>query len=144
MEIIKVARIPPVLAKPEMTVHEAVQLMADKQVGAVVVTNPDGEVTGIFTERDYLLRIGLHCRDSKKTLLGDVMTAPVETEAPNTSVEDALARMIRGHFRHLPIVDKDQRPVGIVSIRYLLMRRIGETQASLDIMAALAGAGGPG
>ena len=144
MEIIKVARIPPTLAKPDMTVHQAVQLMAEKQVGAVVVTNPGGQVIGIFTERDYLLRIGLVCRDAQKTLLSEVMTTAVETEAPNTSVEDALARMIRGHFRHLPIVDNDRLPLGIVSIRYLLMRRIGEKQASLEVLAALAGAGGPG
>jgi CBS domain-containing protein len=144
MDVIKVARIPPTLARPDMTVHEAVQLMAEKQVGAVVVTNPTGGVVGIFTERDYLLRIGLHRRDSQKTLLSEVMTTAVESELPNASVEDALARMIRGHFRHLPIIDANQRVVGIVSIRYLLMRRLGEKQASLDVLAAFASAGGPG
>jgi CBS domain-containing protein len=127
-----------------MTVHQAVQCMAEQQVGAVVVTNPAGTAVGIFTERDYLLRVGLFCHDSQKTLLSDVMTTPVETASPDATVEDALSRMIRRRFRHLPIVDVDQRPIAIVSIRHLLMRRLGEKQASLEILDALAGAGGPG
>jgi CBS domain-containing protein len=144
VDAIKVARIPPVLVRPDITVHRAVKLMAEAQVGAVIVTSPVGKVVGIFTERDHLLRVGLSCRDLQKTLLREVMTTSVQTESPDASVEEALARMIRGHFRHLPIVDTAQLPVGIVSMRRLLMRRLGETQASLEVLDALAGAGGPG
>ncbi|HYG76948.1 MAG TPA: CBS domain-containing protein [Planctomycetota bacterium] len=144
MDVIKCARIPPVLAVPEMSVREAVALMAKFNVGAVVVVNSNRNPVGIFTERDNLLRVTHMQRDPNLTLLSGVMTSPVDTVSASTQVEDALWRMIRKRYRHLPIVDTTRRVIGIVSVRYLLMRRLSEQEASLEIMDAYAHAGGPG
>src|SRR5579862_9556522 len=121
MDVIKSARVPAVTISPNATVYDAVTLMAAKQVGAVVVTNEKKQVLGIFTERDNLLRVSARRRDVDKTKLSEVMTSPVETIPPETHVQDALERMVRRHFRHLPIVDSDNRVIAIVSIRYMLM-----------------------
>ena len=144
MEVIRTARVPAVTIEPTATVHEAVTLMAAKQVGAVVVVNSQKQVIGIFTERDNLLRVSVRRRDLERTRICEVMTSPVETIPPETNVQTALERMIRRHFRHLPIVDIDNHPIGIVSIRYLLMRRMSEQRHSMDILAAYVEAGGPG
>lgn len=144
MEVIRTARVPAVTIEPTATVHDAVTLMAAKQVGAVVVVNPQKQVIGIFTERDNLLRVSVRRRDLERTRICEVMTSPVETIPPETNVQTALERMIRCHFRHLPIVDIDNHPIGIVSIRYLLMRRMSEQRHSMDILAAYVEAGGPG
>jgi CBS domain-containing protein len=144
MDVINVARIPAHVAPPNATVFHAISLMAEKNVGAVVVTDPNSKVVGIFTERDALLKVAAKRRDADRTLLTDVMTSPVETAQSDSSVEEALARMIKGHFRHLPIVDGENRVVGIVSIRHLLMREIGTKDASLEVLEALLSAGGPG
>jgi len=144
MEVIRTARVPAVTIEPTATVHDAVTLMAAKQVGAVVVVNSQKQVIGIFTERDNLLRVSVRRRDLERTRICEVMTSPVETIPPETNVQTALERMIRRHFRHLPIVDIDNHPIGIVSIRYLLMRRMSEQRHSMDILAAYVEAGGPG
>jgi len=144
MELLKVARVPPIFATPGMTVSEAVALMVKHGVGAVVVTTPDKRPLGMFTERDNLVRVTFKRMSPDRTRLAEVMTAPVDTVPPETSVEDALETMIRRHYRHLPIVDSTERVIGIVSVRYLLMRRLSEKQSTLDVLEAYAGAGGPG
>src|SRR4051812_19358067 len=126
MELHKVARIPPVLAVPEMSVAEAVNLMAKFNVGAVVVINTNKNVLGIFTERDNLLRVTHKNRDPNMTLLSGVMTSPVDVATATSTVEEALWRMVRNRYRHLPVVDSTNRILGIVSVRYLLMRRLSE------------------
>ena len=144
MEVIKGARIPPVVATPAMSVAHAVDLMVKENVGAVVVVDPLNHVLGIFTERDNLIRITHKGIDPRTTPLSHVMTAPVETIPAHHSVEEALERMIRHHFRHLPVVDTMGKLIAIVSVRYLLMRRISEKQHSLDVLEAYVTAGGPG
>ena len=144
MELLNVARVPAVLVSPDMTVAEAVALMVANNVGSVVVANPDNQVLGIFTERDNLIRVTAQDRDPNETYLAEVMTAPVNTVPPDTTVEDALSQMIRNRYRHLPIVNDSEQCLGIVSLRYLLMRRISEKQASLDVLHAYVTAGGPG
>jgi CBS domain-containing protein len=144
MEVIKIARIPPVTVPPQMTVLDALSLMAELQVGAVVATDSDRKVVGIFTERDNLNRVSVQRRDVERTLIRDVMTTPVETIGPKTDVTEALERMIRGRFRHFPVTDDDRHVVGIVSLRYLLMHRLSEEKANAQVWAAYMTAGGPG
>jgi CBS domain-containing protein len=144
MEVIKSARVPAVIIAPSATVHQTVTLMGAREVGAVVITNQKKQVLGIFTERDNLLRVSAARRDVDKTRITEVMTSPVDTIPPDMDVQEALEMMIRRRFRHLPIVDSDRRVIGIVSIRYLLMRRMGEQRHSLDILSAYVEAGGPG
>jgi len=144
MNLMKVARIPPIVATPDMTVFQASIVMAHNDVGAIVITDATNKVLGIFTERDNLLRVTLKKRDPEKTRLSEVMTAPVQTVPPDTEPQDALTKMLASKYRHLPIVDHENRIVGVVSVRHLLMRRVSEQQNNIETLSAYVEAGGPG
>lgn len=144
MELLKVARVPATLASPEISVFDAAVLMAEREVGAVVIVNTQNQALGIFTERDNLLKVTVAGRDPKGVKLRDVMSSPLVTAPPNMEVQEALTLMVQRHFRHLPIVDDDNRVIGITSLRYLLMRRLGEKEANLEVLSAYISAGGPG
>lgn len=144
MDLKSVARIPPVTATAETTVMQAVQLMSDQQVGAIVITDADKHVLGIFTERDNMLRVTLKGRDPEKTHLSEVMSAPVVTAAPEDKAAAAMPKMLGRRHRHLPIVDKEKRIVGVVSVRQMLMCRLKEQESNLDVLSAYVEAGGPG
>lgn len=144
MDLIKIARVPAVVASPDMTVQDAALRMAESKVGAIVIVDSEEKILGIFTERDNLVRITCGNRDAKTTLLVDAMTTPVETALSDTTVEQGLTMMIRKRFRHLPIVDVDRHILGIASLRYLLQRQIGQKQSSIETLAAYVSAGGPG
>jgi CBS domain-containing protein len=98
----------------EATVFDAVKLMVERNVGALLVTAGD-EITGIFTERDYLRRIAVEGRRSRDTLVRDVMSSPVVVVTPETSVEEGMAMMSERRIRHLPVVD-DGGIAGMISI----------------------------
>lgn len=144
MDLTKVARIPPVTATSETTVFSAVQLMADQQVGAVVVVDANQKVLGIFTERDNMTRVTLKRRNSETTPLREVMTSPVQTTSMNITPKEALNRMLGNNIRHLPVVDEQQRVIGMISVRQLLMQRVSEQRSTIDVLAAYVEAGGPG
>ena len=99
---------------PDDTVFEAIQTMVNANCGALLVTE-DNEIAGIITERDYLRRIAFEGRTSKKTLVRDIMTAPVVYVEPACTVQEALALMTDRRIRHLPVVSGDQLD-GLVSI----------------------------
>ena len=99
---------------PESTVLEAISLMADKGIGALVVTDQD-KVVGIFSERDYTRKIILMERTSKETTVSEIMTAKVLTVTKSNSVEDCLTLMTDRHLRHLPVVENDKL-IGLISI----------------------------
>ncbi len=108
------------IALPETgTVREAVQLMARRGVGAVLVVSADGRLRGIFTERDLLARVVDPGLEPGATRLGDVMTPDPLRLRPSDRVGYAFAGMGR-RFRHLPLVDDGDRPYGMVSTRDLL------------------------
>ena len=140
----QVARVPAVVKSPESSVHEAIEEMAENNVGAVVITDPMGKVVGIFTERDNMLRVTLPNRNPKTTQLREVMSTPVRTASPDVNVNDALARMLRSRHRHLPVVDSRQQVIGVVSIRQLLSARLDEQNSDIEILDAYVTAGGPG
>ena len=144
MLLVDAARVPPVTAAPDTTVLQAIRLMAANDVGAVIVTDPLGKVLGIFTERDNMLRVTLTDRDPKTTLLKDVMTTSVKTGAPDMPAQEALGRMLRSKHRHLPIVDKLGRVMGVISVRQLLVKRLDEQKDDIETLNAYATAGGPG
>jgi CBS domain-containing protein len=96
------------------TVFDAVKAMVEANVGALLIT--DGEqITGIFTERDYLRRIAVEGRRSRDTIVSDVMSSPVLVVTQETTVEEAMALMTDKRIRHAPVVDESGL-VGIVSI----------------------------
>ena len=98
----------------DATVYEAVLAMVEANVGALLVTEGD-EISGIFTERDYLRRIAVEGRTSRETKVREVMSAPVIVVTPATSVEETMAIMSDRRIRHVPVVD-DGAVVGVVAI----------------------------
>jgi CBS domain-containing protein len=96
------------------TVFEAVKAMVEANVGALLVTDGD-EISGIFTERDYLRRIAVEGRRSRDTLVHDVMSAPVICVTAETGVDESMALMSDRRIRHAPVV-ADGALVGMVSI----------------------------
>jgi len=104
---------PPWAVAPGQTVADAVQLMRDKRVGCVLVC-VDRRVVGIFTERDLLRRVLAEGRPLT-VAVADTMTADPVTVHPKDPVRTAIRRMEEGGYRHLPVVDDGNRPVGILS-----------------------------
>jgi CBS domain-containing protein len=98
----------------EATVFDAVKAMVAANVGAILVL-ADGEIEGIFTERDYLRRIAVEGRRSRDTLVREVMSAPVMVFTPDTTVDEGMALMSDRRIRHAPVVD-DGAVVGMISI----------------------------
>jgi CBS domain-containing protein len=102
-------------ASPETTVSAAAKLMADKNVGAILVVDND-KLVGIFSERDAVFRVIAQGRDSDNTTLADVMTGDPKTLEPGKSYGHALLLMQENGFRHVPVVENG-RPIGIISSR---------------------------
>ena len=100
---------------PDHSVREAARLMSERQVGAAVVLDPDGHGPGIITERDVLHLIG-NGEDPDRERVGDHLTAGLVFAAPEWSLEEAAAAMVRGRFRHLVVVE-DGEIAGILSVR---------------------------
>jgi CBS domain-containing protein len=105
-------------APPDTTVSKAAKLMANKNVGAVMVVENE-RLVGIFTERDAVFRVIARGRDVQTTRLADVMTTAPRTVSPDKSFGYALLMMRENGFRHVPVIEND-KPVGIVSARYAL------------------------
>ncbi|WP_339777929.1 CBS domain-containing protein [uncultured Thalassospira sp.] len=103
---------------PADSVMDAVSLMTERKIGAVIVVDDSARLAGIFTERDLVNRVVAKQLDPAKTALADVMTANPDTLRPNDSAKDALALMSIHRYRHLPVVD-GETVVGMVSIRDL-------------------------
>ncbi len=99
---------------PQATVYEALELMAEKDIGALLVTN-EGRLEGIFSERDYARKVVLKGRSSRETRVGDLMTQAIYYVTPDQSVEECLALMTEKRVRHLPVLE-GPRLVGLVSI----------------------------
>jgi CBS domain-containing protein len=116
---------------PEMTVYDALELMADKNIGAVLVL--DGErVAGIFSERDYARRVVLQGKSSRETAVSDVMTAEVVCARPTLPVERCLALMTEKRFRHIPVLDESDRLMGLVSIGDVVKEMINQQQIIIN------------
>ena len=99
---------------PDDSVYEALQLMADKNIGAVLVMD-SGRLVGLLSERDYARKLVLENRSSRETPVRDVMTQRVAYVSPSKEIEECLALMTDKRFRHLPVMDNDKL-VGLVSI----------------------------
>ena len=115
---------------PEATVLEAISLMANKGIGAVVVTDQD-KVVGILSERDYTRKVMLMERTSKETSVSKIMTAKVLTVTKSTSVEDCLGLMTDRHLRHLPVVENDKL-IGLISIGDLVKAVMEDQRKLID------------
>jgi len=105
-------------APPETTVSKAAELMAKRNVGAVLVVQNE-QLIGIFTERDAVFRVIARGHDSKTTLLSEVMTTAPQTIDPDKTFGCALLMMYENGFRHVPVIEHG-KPIGIVSSRNAL------------------------
>jgi CBS domain-containing protein len=99
---------------PSASVFEALQLMAAKDIGALVVVEAD-RLVGIFSERDYARKVILHGKTSRETQVGEVMTARVAFIRPGQTTEECMALMTEKHIRHLPVME-GERLIGLISI----------------------------
>jgi CBS domain-containing protein len=99
---------------PESTVYRAIEMMADKHVGAPVVM-ADEKMVGIISERDYARKVILKGKSSKETYVREIMTSPVVFVEPQHSVDDCMKIITENRIRHLPVLDQE-KVVGIVSI----------------------------
>ena len=143
MSLLKIASVPPAAVAPNATVLEAVEIMAEHGVGAIAVVE-NGQLLGIFTERDVMLRVVLRHRNPKDTRVGEVMTSPAETITDETPEEDALVHMVERHVRHLPIVNSSGQLTGMLSIRNLLEHRVDELARQLHSLDQYLSNDGPG
>ena len=105
-----------ITAVPVMTVRAACQLMAEKRIGALLITE-GGKIAGIFTERDALNKVLAANLDPDATALSDVMVRELQTIRADKPLAYALHLMAEGGFRHVPVVDDAGLPVGMVSAR---------------------------
>lgn len=99
---------------PTATVYEALELMADKNVGALVIAE-QGRLVGILSERDYARKVILRGRTSADTRVSEIMTTEVRTVAPTGTIDECMELMTDHRIRHLPVLDGDEI-VGMISI----------------------------
>ena len=113
----------------DVSVLDAVKTMVDAGVGSLLVT-AEGNIAGIFTERDYLRRMTLEERDAKTTPVREVMSSPLIIVTPETAIDECMALMTDRRIRHLPVVEEGS-VVGVVSIGDLV--KFKSKQQSFEI-----------
>ena len=143
MGLSKIASAPAAIVTTQSSVTEAVQRMSERRVGAVAVMD-GGEMAGIFTERDVMIRVVLKGRDPKTTKMSDVMTKDVVTVREHMPVGEALRLMVERHFRHLPVVGGNGQVLGILSVRNVLQHTVEDLSQQLDSVVNFFSADGPG
>jgi CBS domain-containing protein len=100
---------------PDATVYEAIELMAEKEIGALLVIE-GGLLVGLLSEREYARKVILKGRSSKETFVKEIMMSPPITVSVNCTVDEAMRMMTDKRVRHLPVVDTSGVAVGLVSI----------------------------
>ena len=143
MNLLKIARVPPVVVSPRDNIKTAVDKMCEVGVGAVAVVEGEKPV-GIFTERDLMTRVvkrGLSLHDTPvvEVMTRNPIVAPLEMKA-----SDAFEFMTDKHFRHLPITDHFGKLVGMLSVRHLMRSIVENFAHELESINSYLGAEGPG
>ncbi len=114
---------------PECTILDALKLMAEKNVGALLVVR-DEQLVGIFSERDYARNVVLKGRTVDDTTVSDIMTSRVIYVRPNQTTEDCMALMTDKHIRHLPVIE-GERLIGIISIGDVVKEIISDQEFTI-------------
>ena len=116
--------------EPGASVYDAIAKMADKQIGALVITEGN-KVVGIITERDYARKVILQDKSSKSTAVREIMTERVIYVQPNQKIEECMALMTEKRIRHLPVLDGDKL-IGMVSIGDVVRGLISEKEFLIE------------
>jgi len=119
-----------VTVSPELSVLEAIKILATENIGAAVVMSGD-RLAGIFSERDYTRKVILKGRSSDSTRVEEIMTANVVVVSPRTKARDCMALMTEKGIRHLPVVDEG-RVIGMVSIRDIVSDIIADQDFTIE------------
>ena len=117
---------------PESTVFDAIKLMAEKNIGALLVIS-HGMLAGVFTERDYTRKIALQGKTSKQTTVKEVLSRDVVTVSPGDSVEECMRLMTEKRIRHLPVM-RNEQVIGVISIGDLVNWIISAQDATIAQM----------
>ena len=146
MSLVRIAHVPAAMVDAGDTVLYAVTVMARERVGATAVVDKilKGDLQGIFTERDVMLRVVQKERNPRTTLIRDVMTTPVETASEKTTAAEALNLMLERHLRHLPILGSKGQLLGMLSIRNLLMNKVEDLENQIHSLDQFLLNDGPG
>ncbi|TAK97228.1 MAG: CBS domain-containing protein [Aquabacterium sp.] len=115
---------------PTASVYDALVMMSDKRVGALLVMD-EGRITGIITERDYARKIALMSRLSRETDVSEIMTSAVMYVSPSQTSEECMALMTENRLRHLPVMD-GERLLGMISIGDLVKGIISEQKFIIE------------
>lgn len=116
--------------RPETTVFQALEEMMNKNISALVVLS-EGEIKGIFTERDYARKIVLLGRSSKETPVSEIMTRDLITISPSDTIDYCMGLMTDKHIRHLPVVE-DNKVCGMISIGDVVKSIIEIQQSTIE------------
>jgi len=127
---------------PDATVFEAIQLMADKNIGALPVME-DGKLVGVVSERDYTRKVAIKGKQSRETKVREIVSSPVISVTPDQSVEDCMRIMTDHRVRHLPVLD-GEKMLGIVSIGDLVNWIITAQSAAIQQLQTYISGGHPG
>jgi CBS domain-containing protein len=115
---------------PDETVYDAIAMMADKGIGALLIIS-NGKLVGIFSERDYARKIILQGRSSKNTKVQEIMTGSPVTVTPDHTVDECMRIITHHRVRHLPVMDGD-RLLGVISIGDLVNAIIAAQAQTID------------
>ena len=115
---------------PDATVFEAIQLMAEKNIGALLVLS-DGKMVGVISERDYTRKVALKGKSSRETRVGEILSSPTVSASAQHTVEDCMRLMTGNRVRHLPIIE-GETVLGVVSIGDLVNWTISAQNAAIE------------
>ena len=116
--------------EPGETIRDAVDLLNENGIGAVVVTEETSRIRGILSERDVVRHLGREQEGTLRLRVEDLMTERVETCRLDDSIESTMAKMVEGRFRHMPVATDDGSLCGIVSLGDLVFARLKELESS--------------